>query len=669
MIRLDGANVAQWDRADFGRYVGYLPQEIELFSDTVAANIARLRSGADEDIVRAALGADVHEMILALPQGYETQIGEGGVNLSGGHRQRIALARALYGDPSLVVLDEPSSNLDMEGDVALARCLGKLKEEGRTVVIISHRHVNLGTVDKILVLHGGAVAMFGPSCEVMAKLGVKPVAIPSIAGSPPAAAARAPRQEILDGAPEAATRPRALCRKIAALLPANPVELPMSELILPNPMQQAPLPNESARGAIIAGLAVLVVFFFGLGGWAAFAPLNGAVVAPAVVKVEGNRKTIQHLDGGIVKELLVKEGDRVEPGQTVVALEDTQARAAVDVLSQQYDVLRAQEARLLAERDGAGTITFPDEPAARRGDPAVAKILDTETKQFDIRRTGLAGQISVWQKKLKQLEEQIRGGEAQQLAVKKLLQIIAAELKDQNYLLEKGLTQRPRVLELERTASGLRGQQGDIAGAIARAYQAIGEIELQMIQARNDRMTDVAKDLREAQAKVVDVAPRLQAARDVLDRTRIRTPYGGYVVDLSVFSVGGVIQRGDRVMDIVPSQNNLIAEANINVDDIHEVHPGMRAELHFTAYKQRVIPIIHGDVIDVSADRLTDKRTGTPYYTALVKVDEKELAASKEVVLTPGMAATAMIPTKERTALDYLLGPVVASFDRSFRQK
>jgi epimerase transport system membrane fusion protein len=190
-----------------------------------------------------------------------------------------------------------------------------------------------------------------------------------------------------------------------------------------------------------------------------------------------------------------------------------------------------------------------------------------------------------------------------------------------------------------------------------------------MIQARNDRMTDVAKDLREAQAKIADVTPRLQAARDVLDRTRLRSPYGGYVVDLSVFSVGGVIQRGDKVMDIVPSQNHLVAEANVNVDDIHEAHPGMRAEMHFTAYKQRVIPIIHGDVIDVSADRLTDKRTGTPYYTALVRVDEKELAASKEVVLTPGMAVTVMIPTKERTALDYLLGPVVASFDQSFRQK
>ena len=181
VVRLDGANVAQWDREDFGRHVGYLPQEIELFSDSVAANIARFGAGKDADIVKAALKAGVHEMILALPQGYETQIGDGGVNLSGGHRQRIALARALYGDPALVVLDEPSSNLDVEGDVALANCLGKLKQEGRTVVVISHRHVNLGTVDKILCLHTGAVAMFGPCREVMAKLGVKPVPLPALA--------------------------------------------------------------------------------------------------------------------------------------------------------------------------------------------------------------------------------------------------------------------------------------------------------------------------------------------------------------------------------------------------------------------------------------------------------------------------------------------------------
>jgi HlyD family type I secretion membrane fusion protein len=443
----------------------------------------------------------------------------------------------------------------------------------------------------------------------------------------------------------------------------------MPELVTDHPTQPAPVPNESARGAIIAGLVVLAVFFIGLGGWAAMAPLNSAVVAPAVVKVEGNRKTIQHLDGGIVKELRVKEGDRIETGQTVIILEETQAYAAVDVLTHQADVLRAQEARLLTERDGAAAIAFPEGLATRRDDPEVAKILATEAKQFDIRRTGLDGQISVLEQRIEQLKQQIRGTEAQQLAAGQSLAIIAAELKDQNFLLEKGLTQRPRVLQLERTAAGLRGQQGEIAGSIARARYAISEMELQIIQARNDRITDVAKDLREAQAKLADVLPRLQAARDVLERTNIRSAYGGYVVDLAVFSVGAVIQRGDKVMDIVPSQNNLVAEANVNVDDIHEVHPGMRAEMHFTAYKQRVIPIIHGDVVDVSADRLTDKRTGTPYYTALVRIDENELAASKQVVLTPGIAVTVMIPTEERTALDYLLGPVMASFDRSFRQR
>jgi epimerase transport system membrane fusion protein len=443
----------------------------------------------------------------------------------------------------------------------------------------------------------------------------------------------------------------------------------MSELITLKAKEEVPRPDESARGPIILGLGVLAVFFLGFGGWAAVAPLNGAVVAPAVVKVEGNRKTIQHLDGGIVRQVLVKEGAEVEAGQVLLTLEDTQAKAALEVLRQEYDVLLGEEARLLAERDGGAAISFPDELLARKDDPAVAKILATEVKQLDIRRTSLSGQVSVLKQRIEELREMARGAEAQRTAVNQELAIIAAELKDQHYLLEKGLTQRPKVLEIERAEANLRGQLGDVTGAIARSRQMIGEMELQIIQARNDRMTDVAKDLREIQAKVADLVPRVQAAQDVLDRTRIRSPYAGYVVDLSVFSVGAVIQRGEKVMDIVPTRNDLVAEASVNVDDIHDVHPGMRAEVHLTAYKQRVIPIIHGDVIEVSADRLTDKRTGAPYYTALVKVDETELAASKDVKLYPGMAATVMIATKERTALDYLIGPVVASFDQAFRQK
>lgn len=443
----------------------------------------------------------------------------------------------------------------------------------------------------------------------------------------------------------------------------------MTDITIDNSAQRAPVPKESARGAICAGLGVIAVFFGGIGGWAVNAPLDGAVVAPGVVKVEGNRKTIQHPDGGIVKELLVNEGEWVGPGQVLIKLDDTQARAVVDVLTQQSYVLRSQEARLLAERDGYKAIAFPDELTRQRGDTAIGRILDSEIKQFEIRRTGLEGQVSVLKQRIAQLREQIGGAQAQQTAVKESLAIIAAELKDQNFLLDKGLAQRPRVLELERTAAGLRGQQGDLIAGIAKANQAIGETELQIVQAKNDRLTEVAKDLREAQAKLSDVSPRLVASGDVLRRTIIRSPYSGNVVDLSVFSVGGVIQRGDKLMDIVPSQNGLVTEANISVDDIQEVHRGMRAELHFTSYKQRVIPVIHGEVIDVSADRLTDKRTGAAFYTTLIKIDEQELAASKEVQLYPGMAVTVMIPTKKRTALDYLIGPFVASFDQSFRQR
>jgi membrane fusion protein, epimerase transport system len=446
----------------------------------------------------------------------------------------------------------------------------------------------------------------------------------------------------------------------------------MTDITIYDPAAQptAP-PDDSAKGPIRFGLAVMVLFFGGLGGWAAYAPLNGAVVAPGVVKVEGNRKTIQHLDGGIVKELRVKEGDRVEAGQTVIVLDNTQQRAAVTMLTQQHDAYRAQQARLLAERDEAPNIAFPPDLLARRDQPAVAAILDGEAKQFAVRRTALAGQVAVLKQRIEQLQEQIGAAQAQETSQKEQLVLIREQLKDQRYLMERGLTQRPRVLELERTASAIVGQAGEIAGNIAKARQSIGEVEMQIAQAKNDRMTDIAKDLRDTQDKLLDLPPKLQAAADVLYRTELRSPYSGYVVGLSVFSIGGVIGKGEKVMDIVPKRDELTVEANVNVDDIHDVRPGMRAEVHLTAYKQRVLPVIHGEVTQVSADRLTDPKTNAPYYTALVRVDESELAdakVAKDVELYPGMSASVIIPTRERTALDYLLGPVIASFDQSFRQ-
>lgn len=428
-------------------------------------------------------------------------------------------------------------------------------------------------------------------------------------------------------------------------------------------------PSESARGSIIAGLVVLALFFVGLGGWAGTAPLNGAVVAPAVIKVEGNRKSIQHLDGGIVGQILVKEGSQVAVGQTLMVLEAAQPKAALAILKGQFDALRLQEARLLAERDDAAAVRFPPDLMERRADPEIGRMVDSEEHQFEVRRGALTGQTAVLRQRIQQVQEQIRGAKVRQAELQQEISLIDLEIKDQRTLLQKELTTRPKVLALERNAASLRGQHGEVVGSIAKARQAIAEIDLTIIQVHTDRMAEVARDLRETQFKIADLIPRLQAAQDVVERTEIRSPYAGHVVDLSVFSVGAVIQRGERIMDIVPSRSDLIAEVSVSVDDIHELHPGMKAEVRLSGYKQRVMPALKGKVIDVAADRVTDQRTGVPYYTALVRVDEGELAAARDVVLQAGMSAAVIIPTVERTALDYLVGPFLSSFDQAFRQR
>jgi epimerase transport system membrane fusion protein len=215
----------------------------------------------------------------------------------------------------------------------------------------------------------------------------------------------------------------------------------------------------------------------------------------------------------------------------------------------------------------------------------------------------------------------------------------------------------------------LEGQIADANANIAKFRQAIAEQNLQITQLDNDRMSDVTKDMREVQAKLLEVIPKELNAKAVLGRMEIRTPYSGQIVGLNVFSVGGVIQRGEKVLDIVPQQDGLTVEAQIAVEDISEVHPGMHAEVHLTAYKQRIMPVIHGEVVQVSADRLTEPKENKSYYLVYVKLDAAELADLPDVKLYPGMPATVMLPTTERTALDYVVGPLVMSFKHAFRQR
>ncbi|KFC75905.1 Type I secretion membrane fusion protein, HlyD family [Bosea sp. LC85] len=432
---------------------------------------------------------------------------------------------------------------------------------------------------------------------------------------------------------------------------------------------EATEPRESIRYEAIVGGLTIGLFFGAFGTWAVTAPLNGAVIANGVVKVEGNRKSVQHLDGGIVRELRVKEGDRVKLADTLIVLDRTQAQTEHDVLSQQYLVLRATEERLKAELNHAPAMDIPADLKGRMAEQDVSSVWNGQVLQFESRLAALEGQRSVIRERIAQLGHQIAGGEAQARALRAQLISVQKELQSLIPLAKQGLIAQPRFLQVERAADGLEGQIAETLANIARSRQAIAEQRQQIAQLTNDRLAEVTRELKESHAKRLELIPKIFNAQAVLRRTEIQAPYSGRIVGLNVFSVGGVVNRGDKILDIVPEEETLIVEAQFSVEDISDVRLQARAEVHLTAYKQRIIPMIHGTVIQIGADRLTDSKTGNPYYVALVRVDEAELADLPNIQLYPGMPATVMIPTTERTAFDYLVGPLVASFNQSFRQR
>ena len=432
---------------------------------------------------------------------------------------------------------------------------------------------------------------------------------------------------------------------------------------------EEPRASDAAARYFLAGLAIVGIFFGGFGTWAVTAPLNSAVVAQGVVKSEGNRKSVQHLEGGIVNELRVKEGSVVRAGDIVIVLDDSQARAEYEVYTKQYVVLRATEVRLLAEIGGNSAPLMPPELAAHDNDPYVQDIWAGQIKQFTARRDAIEGQRSVIREKINQLASQIEGAEGQVRWFSEQLASIQKEAESIAPLVEKNLLPRPRLLQLERAAFGLEGQIVDARASIAKYKQAQSEQLLQIAQLDNDRMAEITRDLRDTQAKVLEVIPKRMNAEVVLNRVDIRSPYAGKVVGLAVFSKGAVIQRGDKIMDIVPDEEELTIEAQVPVDDISDVHPEMKADVHLIAYKQRIVPVIPGKVIHVSADRLVDQKSNQPYFIALVRLDELELAKLPQVKLYPGMPATVILPTEARTAFDYIVGPLVMSFNKAFRQR
>ncbi len=420
---------------------------------------------------------------------------------------------------------------------------------------------------------------------------------------------------------------------------------------------------------IVIGCIIIALFLGALGGWAALAPLESAAIAPGEVAIDTKRKTIQHLEGGIIGEILVRDGDIVVAGQVLIRLEEIQSRAELGLLQGRYITASAVEARLIAERDGRKDIAFPEWLLDRLVEPEVIKTVSGQDNIFNSRRESLNHQTQILHQRIAQFEEEITGLEGQIAAENVQLKLIGEEIKDVRHLVELGLARRPRLLALKREVAALEGQRSQNLARIARARQSILEAELRISELHTVLVNEVVQLLSETQAELFDLADRIRASEDKLIRTEVRAPIGGNIVNLQVHTLGGVIAPGAPLLDIVPSDDPLVIEARVDPGDIDVVRPGLDAQVRISAFSQKNMTPIPGVVTYVSADRLDDERTGVGYYVARIMLEEKDIfEALQGAKLQPGMQAEVIIATGARTALEAIISPLSSSFNRAFRE-
>jgi HlyD family type I secretion membrane fusion protein len=426
----------------------------------------------------------------------------------------------------------------------------------------------------------------------------------------------------------------------------------------------------SFRGPLLAALIILLVFFGGFGAWAVLVPLAGAAVAPAFVAPDGFRKTVQHLEGGIIAELRVREGSIVEAGDVLAVLDDTRSRAEYASARAQLVATLARGARLAAEQAGRDEPAFPDDLVAEAvSDADTRALVESERQNLLARRAALADQLAMRDGRVAQARADLAAYEGSLASVDRQIELIDEEIATVQDLLSKGLDRKPRLLALQRARADLDGERN----ATIASAQSTRELIVTTLAERDAlisaRAEEVATGLAEALAAASQLRAEVQAARDRLRRTTIVAPVAGQVVDLKQGTRGGVIGPGEPILDIVPRDQPLVIEARISPQDIDVVHAGLIADVHLTAFHTQHLPRVRGEVVQVSADRLTDERTGEPYYTVKIVVDmAKVQETSPELRLTAGMPAEAMIITGERTMLDYIIDPIRTSFRRALRE-
>jgi HlyD family secretion protein len=447
--------------------------------------------------------------------------------------------------------------------------------------------------------------------------------------------------------------------------------LDLTGQVLPGPRAGA---SDDPSKEIRIGVIISVLFFVVFLGWAAVARLDAAAVAPGRLVVSGQRQTVQHREGGVVAQILVKEGARVERGQILMRLAGADVRAQERALTSQAIALLAQRARLRAEQAGLGSITPPPEFAqlAPEDQPAAAQALRLQQTQLRTRAAVLSAQRGVLGQRTAQAGSQGTGSASQVQAINEQIRLIDEELAGLRQVAERGFVSQNRLRALERAKADLLGQKGQYSANVAQSSGQAGETRLQVLEAQSNYLERVATELRDVEASLGDVMPKLSAARDQLARTEIRAPATGTVVGLTVFTPGGVIAAGQKLLDIVPDRAPLTIEANVSNADGDDVRVNQQAFVRFDTLHERTLPALEGRVSRISADAFVDEKTGASFYTAEVAVPQSELKRIYDVrgedVLRAGMPVVVHIPVRKRTALQYAFEPLSGAFRRAFRE-
>jgi HlyD family type I secretion membrane fusion protein len=428
--------------------------------------------------------------------------------------------------------------------------------------------------------------------------------------------------------------------------------------------------EQRMRRPMVMGAAVIATLVVGLGLWASLTPLSTGITAPGEVRVEANIKTVRHRTGGVVRQILAREGQLVKAGQPVLIFEDVEPKAAVDVLQNQADTFMAQSARATAEATNRPAIDFPPELLSRMSDPRVASMIRDQQFLFTSRLQLFQSQGSVLSQRIDQVENQIVGNQAQVASVDEQSKLTLEEMSGYQTLYDKGFAPKPLILRYQRTMADLTGRKGSLQADIARLRQQMGETRMQLVSLRDQRESQAAEEMRDTQSKLADVLPRLTAAKQTLAETVVRSPADGYVLNLSQFTVGGVAGQGEVLMQVVPDNAPLIVTAMIKPTDIDEVRVGMDAKVRMSALSQRWVSPLPAKVTTVSADRIQNEKTGATFYRADLRIEARELANLKHgAQVTPGMPAQVMIVTGKRTIMGFLISPITDTLHDAFREQ